>query len=83
MLELIAKYWLNFLLGIIATGLTIACKKMYKLYQNEKQHQKSEMCHELQKILEDLIVKTNDDSVKADDELQKQINTIQSGILSI
>lgn len=42
MLDFIVKYWVEFALGIIATGLGVACKRIFSLYQKEKEHEKSE-----------------------------------------
>lgn len=36
MLDFIAKYWLEFLFGIIALGLTGLTKYFYNLYKKEK-----------------------------------------------
>jgi hypothetical protein len=38
MTEFIVKYWLQFLFGLIATGMTIVAKRLWTLYKNEKNH---------------------------------------------
>lgn len=42
MLDFIIKYWVEFALGIIATGLGVACKRILSLYKQNQKHQKSE-----------------------------------------
>ncbi|MCM1324365.1 MAG: hypothetical protein NC218_09395 [Acetobacter sp.] len=83
MLEFIGKYWLEFLLGAIATGLSVACKKIYNLYKSEKNHQKTEEQKAFYKGLETLIEKSTEESRKGDEKLQQQINVMQGGILSL
>ena len=51
MLDFIAKYWLEFLFGIIALGLTGLTKYFYNLYKKEKQRLEDE-AHE--KIIKEL-----------------------------
>lgn len=82
-LEFIGKYWLEFLLGAIATGLSVACKKIYNLYKSEKNHQKTEEQKAFYKGLEALIEKSTEESRKGDEKLQQQINVMQGGILSL
>lgn len=40
MLAFLAKYWLEFLLGLIATGATALAKYFYNLYKKEKNIEK-------------------------------------------
>lgn len=51
MLSIIAKYWLEYLLGLISLGLGFVAKRFYNLYKSEVNHKKDE---ELSKI-KDLI----------------------------
>ena len=41
LLDFIVKYWIQFGLGLIVAGLTWLSKYFYKLYKNEKSHQKT------------------------------------------
>lgn len=82
-LEFIGKYWLEFLLGAITTGLSIACKKIYQLYKNEQKHQKTEEQKEFYNKIEKLILKGSEESRLGDEKLQQQINVMQGGILSL
>lgn len=70
MLAFIAQYWLNFLLGAIAGGLTFLCKKFYKLYKAEKNHQKTEEQKAFYQGLKDLITEGNEESKLGDSVLQ-------------
>jgi hypothetical protein len=36
MWDIIAKYWLQFVLGLIASGLTALCTYFYRLYKKER-----------------------------------------------
>lgn len=83
MLAFIAQYWLQFLLGVIATGLSIACKKIYKLYKNEKEGQKTKEQKELQESMEKLIKQGQDERREAEEAIQKQIDTLTQGVLNI
>lgn len=42
MLDFIVKYWVEFALGIIATGLGLACKRIFTLYQKDKEREKAD-----------------------------------------
>ena len=76
-LEIIIKYWLQVLLGLVATGLGIACKKIYKLYKDEKFHQKTKEQKEFYQGLENLIKEGAEQSKQADESLQQQINIVK------
>lgn len=82
-LDFIIKYWLEFVLGIVATGLSIACKKIYKMYKSEKQHQKTKEQKEFYAGLEKLIKQGNEESKAADKILQDQIDVVTQGVLNI
>lgn len=82
-LEFIGKYWLEFLLGAIATGLSIACKKIYQLYKNEQKNQKTQEQKEFYDKIEKLITTSAEESKLGDERLQSQINVMQGGILSL
>ena len=82
-LEIVVKYWIEALLGLIAAGLGIACKKIYKMYKNEKLHQKTKEQKEFYQGLENLIKQGNEESRKGDAALQEQINIVKDGVLSL
>lgn len=92
--EIIIKYWLELLLGLIATGLGIACKKIYNLYKSEKQHQRSEDAKEFYSKLEGLIkagrqesrqenIALQDELNNRIDSLEKKLDVLQNGVLSV
>lgn len=83
MLAFIAQYWLNFLLGAVAGGLTLLCKKIWKMYQSEKTHQKTKEQKEFYDGLKDTIRECSEESREGDKILQEQIDIIKGGILSI
>lgn len=93
-LEIIIKYWLQFLLGLIASGLGVACKKIYDLYKKEKSHQKTKEQKAFYQGLEDLIKQGTEESRRGDEALQEQIaqnnkaireevGILKEGVLSI
>jgi hypothetical protein len=59
MVTFVAKYWLEVLFGVIVGGLSYACKKIWKLYQDEKQHKKTEEQEEFYKSIKDLVATSN------------------------
>lgn len=83
MVEFIIKYWIEFLLGLITTALSFACKKFYKLYQSEKQHQKTKEQTAFYDDLKETIREVGKEALEGDQKLQEQINKITSGVLSI
>ena len=42
MLEFILKYWVEVIFGLIVSGLSFACRRYWKLWRAEQQHQKTE-----------------------------------------
>lgn len=71
MLDFIAKYWLEFLFGIIALGLTGLARYFYGLYKKEKQRLEDE-AHE--KIIVELKSKISDEHKITADLLQTERN---------
>ena len=82
-LELVIKYWVEFLLGLIATALGVVCKKMYGMYKSEKQHQKTKEQKEFYKGLEDLIKQNQQVSREVEASLQQELGIVKEGLLSI
>ena len=88
MLDFILNYWLEFLFGIIATGLGILSKYFYNLYKKEKQHQKIEeqkvLSNEFKAITEkehntllQIINENKEQSQEADEKIQAEISETQ------
>lgn len=40
--EFILKYWVEVVFGLIVSGLSFACRRYWKLWREEQQHQKTE-----------------------------------------
>lgn len=40
--EFILKYWVEVVFGLIVSGLSFACRRYWKLWRTEQQHQKTE-----------------------------------------
>lgn len=40
--EFILKYWVEVIFGLIVSGLSFACRRYWKLWREEQQHQKTE-----------------------------------------
>lgn len=83
MLEFILKYWLEFLLGVIAAALSLACKKFYSLYKFEKASKTKENHEKIENGLKKIINDNAKESNEGDDVLQKQICALKNGILSL
>lgn len=81
--ETIVKYWLEFLLGIIAAGLGIAAKKFHSLYKAEKNHQKTEEQKKFYSDLEGVVERAATQSRMNETKLQEQIDVIREGVLSL
>ena len=64
MLDFIVKYWVEFALGIIATGLGVACRRILTLYKKEKEHQKAEEKNQLVTEFKEMITSCQRDLVK-------------------
>lgn len=80
----IAKYWIEFLFGVIAAGATALAKRFYTLYKKEQKFQKENEQEELKdsinKELIDIIDKDREESRQGDELIQKQINNISNEI---
>lgn len=74
---------MQFLFGLIVTGLGIVCRKFYKLYKNEKQHQKTKEQKEFYTGLEDLIKINSKEIKEVKDELKQDIKVVKDGVLSV
>lgn len=82
MIEFIARYWIQFVFGLITTGMGIFCKKVWDLYKKEKNTQKTE---EQKKFYAELITeirKEHEYSNESDKVIQGQVDTLK-GDLSI
>lgn len=91
MVEFIIQYWLQFLLGVIASGLTILCTRLYYLWKKERRAQRREVegriISAVQTLIEDndkeimkIIREEEKASAKADEQLEVQMTQIQKDL---
>lgn len=81
--EIIVKYWLEVLLGLIVTGLSLFCKRVWKMYKDEKNHQKTKEQKEFYDGLQKLIKEGAEESRQGDAAIREEIGVIKDGVLSI
>ena len=91
MIDMIVNYWLEFLLGLISSGLIALCTYLYKLYKNEKKRKRSasddRIINEVKTIVQDhdrdimkLIQKEELASQKADSVAEEKMRQIQANL---
>lgn len=90
MTEFIMHYWLEVIFGLIVSGLGFACRRYWKLWKNEQNHQKTEE----QKAFYDGILSKIDErneileqkidglSMRADEQ-DKEYAILKEGLLSV
>lgn len=83
MLDFIVKYWLQFLFGLIVTGLSIALKKVWKMYKNAQMAQHNQEKKELLEEMDVKIEQQNQRMVEADNEIKQEIHNIEGSISTI
>ena len=54
-LEFIARYWIEVIFGVIVTGLSIALKRIWKLYKNAQKNKQDEEKEKLLKEVDEKI----------------------------
>lgn len=90
MLDFIVKYWLEFLFGIIAVGMTGFAKHYYSLVKKqrlaEQKETKSEQTHEMLEAIDKLRSELKADIAKRQQENKREdeeIATIRQGVLAL
>lgn len=90
MLDFIVKYWVEFLFGLMAAGITLFLKEFLRLYKREHQDAQKEICTILRKEMGDMfnqshkeILTTYQLSQQDDKKLQAQINSVQEEMKSL
>lgn len=89
--DFIVQYWLQFFLGLIASGVTALAAHFYKLYKNEQKRKRSELDNRFIEEVKELINDNNKDvlkvvrdeeiaSAKADKRMDEQMQQIQSNL---
>lgn len=82
MLEFILKYWVEVIFGLIVSGLSFACRRYWKLWRVEQQHQKTE---EQEAFYNGILEKIDERFEKMDERFEKmeqQINEVRKDVQS-
>ena len=91
MIEMFVNYWLEFLLGLISSGLIALCTYLYKLYKTEKKKKQTEankhLIEEVKEIIDEnnrdivkLIQKEEESSLNADKKAEAKMQEIQTNL---
>lgn len=90
MLDFILKYWLEFLFGIIALGMTGFAKHYYSLVKknrlNEQKESKNEQSQEMFEAIQELRTELKTDILARQEENRREdeeIATIRKGVLAL
>ena len=89
-MQFIGRYWLQFLLGAIATGLGIVAKHIWSLLKKERKEKRLAEFTDLKKELFSKMTVCSEANAKADEEIKQSISdlgntvtNIQTGLLSV
>ncbi len=91
--EFILKYWVEVVFGLIVSGLSFACRRYWKLWRAEQQHQKTEEQEAfyngiLEKIderfekMNECLKETNNRITALDDKVEQKINEVRKDVQS-
>ena len=83
MIEIIAKYWLNFVLTILSGGLVFLCKKFWSMYKAERSNNIDETHKQMLEEMEETVTKAVDVIHQENVEQQKEIIAIKRGLLDV
>lgn len=87
MIEQIANYWLNWILGIAAAGIAAFARYIWVLYKKEQAHRKSdeqkEICDIISASLKSFQEKIQQDIATTQENIQNQINVFNSQIETV
>lgn len=90
MLEFIAKYWLEFVFGLIAAGIIAFFKYFYKLKNQQIEKEHEEFKESILEVIEDKIVAQGQRTEEEDKKLEQEISllkqsqeSIKAGLLSM
>ena len=88
--DFILKYWVEFALGVVATGLGIFCRRIWKMYTQEKDRKRSAEHEELKNGLTEIMQTLYKQTEVEDAQLQKEIDALMDtnkeivrGLLSV
>lgn len=93
MTDFILKYWFEVVFGLIVSGLSFACRRYWKLWRAEQQHQKTEEQEAfyngiLEKIderfekMDERFEETNNRITTLDEKMEQQINKVRKDVQS-
>lgn len=83
MAEFIIKYWVQWLLGLIALGLGALAKKFYSMYKAEKERKANEEHEKLVKELSSILDEKCEEIISVNIQQQNQIDEIREGVLDL
>lgn len=92
--EFILKYWVEVIFGLIVSGLSFACRRYWKLWRAEQQHQKTEeqeaFYDGILKKIDERFEETNNRITALDNKVEKNVQTsnaqqeiLKEGLLSV
>lgn len=92
--EFILKYWVEVVFGLIVSGLSFACRRYWKLWRAEQQHQKTEeqeaFYDGILKKIDERFEETNNRITALDNKVEKNVQTsnaqqeiLKEGLLSV
>jgi len=76
MLEFIAEYWLQFLFGIIVTGMSIGMKKIWNMYKEAKKTSEKENRESFMQEVDSKINIQNEKMKQADAKILEEIHHV-------
>lgn len=65
MLDFIVKYWLQFLFGLLALGITAFFKQFWKMYKKEHERTQTELCDKLGQEIAESFDKAHKETLSA------------------
>ena len=92
--EFILKYWVEVVFGLIVSGLSFACRRYWKLWRAEQQHQKTEeqeaFYDGILKKIDERFEEINNRITALDNKVEKNVQTsdaqqeiLKEGLLSV
>ena len=80
--EFILKYWVEVVFGLIVSGLSFACRRYWKLWREEQQHQKTEeqkaFYNDILEKIDERFEETNNRITALDNKVEKVRKDVQS-----
>lgn len=83
MLEFVIKYWVEFAFGLIVTGGGYFVRRYLKMREEEQNREKAKFYDNLKKDVFAKYDEVKEESKEGDLELQKQLDLLRKGILSL